>query len=133
MQTFSHSIPACQGVQSDLIEYVYSRLPERARKLARMFRETCGAALDSEDIVQAGIEYALCRLDKALQAVSPAGYLLHAAQFAMLNYCKEQQSSIRVPARSQWNGKRVPQVLSLDAPLIAGEDMTLLDLIPADG
>lgn len=127
MQTISHSTLAHQTAQLNLIEYVYTLLPARARRLARMFRETCGAVLDSEDITQAGIECAMRRLDKALLAVNPAGYLLHVAQFGMLHYCQEQRAPIRVPHVSQWRGRRVPVVLSLDAPLVEGEEMTLLD------
>jgi hypothetical protein len=118
------------GETSGLIEHIYVEfLPGRAWKLARMFRDTCGACLDAEDIIQAGAEYMLYRLDNALQAVNPIGYLLHAAQFAMLHYCQEQRSSIRVPHTSQHRGVAVPTVVSLDAPLPGCEDLTLLDLV----
>src|SRR6266849_968784 len=144
MQTYSHSTLACReaqliesarcGATDELVEYVYDRLPARARKLAAMFLETCGARLDVDDVRQAGAEMVLRRLGKALGADKPVAYLLHAAQFAMLAYCKEQRSPIRVPCSTQCHtGVRPPMVLSLDAPLVAGEDLTLLDLIPADG
>ncbi len=119
------------GETSGLVEYLYTEfLPVPARKLARMFRESCGAVLDVDDLIQAGAEQLLRRLDAALTvARCPIGFLKHAAQFAMLDYCQDTRSSIRVPARSQRNGKRGPEVLSLDAPLVDGEDLTLLDLL----
>jgi len=94
-----------------------------------MFRETCGACLDVEDIRQAGIEYVLRRLDQAVLAANPVGFLLHAAHYAMLHYCQEQRGPIRVPHIAQWRGARVPLVASLDAPLAGTDGLTLGDVL----
>lgn len=120
---------ARRGEATGLVEYVYSCLPGQAVKLTLMFRETCGARLEVEDLIQAGIEYVLRRLDRALQATNPVGYLIHAAKYAMLHYCQEQRGPIRVPCTSQWRGEEVPVVVSLDAPLNGYEDLALLDVL----
>src|SRR5262245_52210232 len=112
--------PTASAGVSELIEYVYTEeLPGRAHRLARMFRESCGAVLDVEDIIQAGAVHLMHRQEQALQARNPVAYLIHAARFAMLEYCQEQRCAIRVPATSQRKyGARVPNMLSLDAPLV---------------
>ena len=123
------------GDASALIEYLYVELlPVRARKLARLFREQYGTRLEAEDITQAGAEWVLRSLDKALTALNPVAWLLRVAATQMLRYCKENCSVIRVPVSMQYAGKgheaqRVPVVASLDAPLRWGEDLTLLDLL----
>ncbi len=140
MKTISHSTrftleaqlveAARLGDTSSLVEYIYTDLLRPpAAKLVRMFGETGVVGLDIDDVVQTGAEYILYRLDKALNALNPVAFLVHAARFAMLHYCQEQRSLIRVSCVQQWRGVTVPQVESLDAPLNRCEDLTLLDLL----
>ncbi|MGH2478051.1 MAG: hypothetical protein ACRDHW_00130 [Ktedonobacteraceae bacterium] len=122
------------GETSGLVEYIFVELlPGRAVRLVKNFRDTYGAYLDAEDVAMAGIERVLRSMDKAMvQASNPIGWLLWSAQLEMLHYCQEQRSPIRVSASSQYHqGAVVPVVKSLDAPLIDGEEVTLLDLLPA--
>ena len=125
-------VAARAGETIGLVEYIYcERLRAVAGRLVRQFRESYGARLDVDDVQQVGIEYVLRALARALEpsVQKPIGWLLHMARLRMLDYCEEQRCPIRVPASSQRCGKRVPLVASLDAPLVAGEDMTLLDLL----
>jgi DNA-directed RNA polymerase specialized sigma24 family protein len=128
-------IQAREGETIGLVEYIYcERLKAMAWRLVRMFQDTCGAQLDVEDVTQVGIEYVLRSLRKALELETrtPIGYLLWVAKRKMLDYCKEQHCPIRVPAASQYQlGKRVPWVDSLDAPLVAGGEETLADVLAA--
>jgi len=124
---------ARSGEASGLVEYLYlDILPWRARKLARLFRETCGATLDAEDIQQAGVECALRSLGRALLMQNPLSFLIHAAQLAMLHYCQEQRGPIRVPHVSQWRGARVPTVKSLDAVIPGTDELTLAEILAGE-
>lgn len=145
MQTFSQDTlfareaqlieAARAGEVSSLIEYLYEfRLMARAARLVNGFRDAYGVRLDAEDVAMEGAEEVVRKVHKALaEAVNPVGWLMHTAQLHMLQYCLENRSPIRVPFGQQSKGKKPPQVASLDAPLASGEDMTLLDLIPASG
>lgn len=121
---------ARQGDVSPLITYIYTeKLRPRAVKLAHNFQLTYGAHLDAEDIMGAGVECVLRGMQKALdQARNPIGWLLWGAQLAMLHFCQETRSPIRVPASMQHVGRKVPAVFSLDAPL-SEDGSTLLDLV----
>lgn len=124
---------ARRGEASGLVEYLYLEvLPWRARKLARLFRETCGAALDTEDIQQTGAECALRSLGRALRMQNPLSFLVHAAQHAMLHYCQEQRGPIRVPHVSQWRGALVPAVRSLDAVIPGTDELTLAEVLAGE-
>lgn len=117
------------GETADLVEYIYQLLPARAVRLVMGFQAACGAHLETGDVVQEGIVRVLRSLDAALATDHPIARLLTAAQFAMQDYCKENCAAIRVPARMQRHGARVPSVASLDAPLPGCDDLTLLDLL----
>jgi hypothetical protein len=134
-------IVARAGETAGLVEYIYcEQLRTRAARLVQTFRDTCGVHLDVDDVQQTGIEYVLRALKRAevLGRANPIGSLLRGAWLAMQDYCSEQRCSIRVPARSQrkyverGQGRRVPTVASLDAPLVVGEDVTLLDLLAGE-
>lgn len=141
MKTFSQSTvfqgetqlleAARAGDGSGLVEYIFVELlPGRAVRLVNGFRDAYGAHLDAEDVVMAGIERVLRDLDKALAvAANPVAWLLKAAQMEMLHFCQETRSPIRVGQVAQWRGHKVPQVMSLDAPLNGCEDLTLLDVL----
>lgn len=144
MQTFTHSTAVEQaklvaaaraGDGAALVEYLYSGfLMCQAAGLVATFRANSGARLDAEDVAMVGVEFVLSNLDQALRKnVSPVAWLLKFAKLRMLDFCEEQSSLIRVPARMQRRGRRCPAVLSLDAPLDGCEDLALLDLIPASG
>jgi hypothetical protein len=119
------------GESSGLVVYLYERcLMGRALRLVAGFRSAYGVRLDAEDVALVGVEQVLRKMEKALaEAMNPIAWLVHAAQMKMLAYCKEQRSVIRVPSSSQWYGKPVPYVASLDAPLAAGSDCSLLDVL----
>jgi DNA-directed RNA polymerase specialized sigma subunit len=87
--------------------------------------------LDFMDVIAAGNLRVVARIDAALQAPNPCGFLRQAAHGAMADYCAEKKTTIKVPARSYWRGKRAGTVLSLDAPLSYDSDLTLADLIEA--
>lgn len=122
------------GDGAALIEYLYTGpLKFQAIGLVARFRANSGAILDAEDVAMVGVEFVLINLEQALtKDVSPVAWLLKFAKLRMMDYCEEQSSSIRVPARMQRQGQRAPAVLSLDAPLVAGEDLTLLDVLAAE-
>jgi len=133
-------IQARAGETAGLAEYIYcEQLRTRAARLVQVFQDTCGVYLDVDDVRQTGIEYVLRALQKAavLGRPNPIGSLLRGAWLAMQDYCEEQRCVIRVPARSQrkykqlGKGRQVPTVASLDAPLVAGSDVTLLDVLAA--
>jgi DNA-directed RNA polymerase specialized sigma24 family protein len=119
------------GETSGLVEYLYEHcLMGQALRLVNGFRSAYGVYLDAEDVTMEAMVYILRNLDKALsEAVNPVAWLLRVAKLRMLDYCKEQRGLVRVPARMQSKGVAVPAVLSLDAPLIDGEEFTLLDLL----
>jgi hypothetical protein len=143
MQTIDYSSPnaleaqlieeARAGDISGLVEYLYECcLLVRARRLVRGFQWAYGAYLDAEDVAMEGVVRVMIDLDKALARPGHViGYLLHAAQLCMMNYCQEQRGIIRVPKTSQQKGHKVPVVASLDAPLPGTDDFTLLDVLPA--
>ena|SRR6266498_3185725 len=136
-------IQARAGETIGLVEYIYcERIRMMAARLVRQFGDTYGTRLEVDDVQQVGIEHVLRSLDKALapDVRIPIGWLLHVARLRMLDYCEEQRCPIRVPARMQrpyssggrkYPAVRVPRVVSLDAPLVAGEDGTLLDVLVA--
>lgn len=118
-----------QTARADLVMICQARAWSRAVALAGFYRRTFGAVLDPQDIAQEAMLRAWLRLDKALAAPNPVGYLFKAIEGAMLTFCREQRSPIRVPVCQQSWGRRAPDVLSLDAPLSGCEDWTLLDLL----
>jgi hypothetical protein len=119
------------GKADDLIEYLYCKLMFRANRLIGMERPG-SLHLEAEDLVQEAIEQVLANLGKGLERRNPVGWLLVAGWHRMTRYCMEFRSPIRVPKSSQFEGKRGPQVFSLDMALGGSEDLTLLDLIPAE-
>jgi len=133
-------IQARAGETIGLVEYIYcERIRAMAGRLVRQFKDSYGVRLDIEDVMQVGIEHVLRGLERALapDVRIPIGWLLRIARLRMMDYCEEQRCPIRVPARSQrlskeqGRGRRVPTVASLDAPLVRGEDATLLDVLAA--
>ncbi len=104
-----------QGARDRLIENCMQVALRRATSLAIFYRAL----------------RAVLRLDKALAAPNPVGYLRRAIEGAMLTYCRERQSAVRVPASMQSRkGIKPFDVLSLDAPYGDG-GFTLADLIPS--
>jgi RNA polymerase sigma factor (sigma-70 family) len=58
-------------------------------------------------------------------------YLIGVARFAMLRYCGQHRSSITTPRKAKGYYELLT-VLSLDAPITAGSDLTLLDVLADD-
>jgi len=120
-----------QGARDRLIENCMQVALRRATSLAIFYRALRGVTLDPQDIAQEAALRAVLRLDKALAAPNPVGYLRRAIEGAMLTYCRERQSAVRVPASMQSRkGIKPFDVLSLDAPYGDG-GFTLADLIPS--
>jgi DNA-directed RNA polymerase specialized sigma24 family protein len=129
----AHLIEAARAgnpaARADLVTLCQARAWSRAVALAGFYHRTFGAVLDPQDIAQEAMLRAWLRIDKALAAPNPVGYLFKAIEGAMLTFCREQRSLIRVPACQQSWGRVAPAVFSLDASLIDGEEFTLLDLL----
>jgi DNA-directed RNA polymerase specialized sigma24 family protein len=121
-----------QAARAKLVEICQGRAWTRALALAGFYRDLRGVYLDAQDIAQEAMLRAWLRLDKALAAPNPVGYLMRAIEGAMLTYCREQQNAIRVPACQQSWGRRPVEVVSLDAPLSGYDRVTLADLLPAE-
>jgi DNA-directed RNA polymerase specialized sigma24 family protein len=121
-----------QAARADLIGLCQARAWSRAVSLAGFYRVLRGVVLDPQDIAQEAMLRAWLRLDKALAAPNPVGYLLRALEGAMLTFCREQQNAIRVPAPAQSRGRRPVEVVSLDAPMSGYDRVTLADLLPAE-
>jgi DNA-directed RNA polymerase specialized sigma24 family protein len=118
------------GDASALIEHLYGRLRAWARRLVLAYP---ASLLDADDLLQVGAEKMVRSLGAALvKSQNPCAWLMHAAQVQMLRECREN-SAIRVPYTALYQGRKAPQVVSLDAPLRGCEDLTLLDVIPAGG
>lgn len=114
---------ARSGDVAPLIEHLCRLIEYRAHVLAR------GSGLDREDVLQEGIVMMLVEMKRALLASNPIGYLRRACTHRMSTFCLEYRCPIRVPASTQRDGKRVPVVLSLDAPLSWGSNQTLSDVL----
>jgi DNA-directed RNA polymerase specialized sigma24 family protein len=118
------------GDITGLIAYLYTRFYRYAKRLSLSYQHGYdGLRLDAEDITQEGIERALRSLRSALAGDHPIAQLLYTGKYRMLDFCQEHRASIRVPARSQRQGKRIPCIASLDAPLPNTEGLTLLDVL----
>ena len=120
-----------QGARSRLVEACQYYALRRAFSLVAFYRAMRGVKLDAQDIAQEAAVRVLLRLDKALARPNPIGYLRLAMEGAMLTFCRERQTAVRVPVTSQWRGHRPVEVVSLDAPLSGYDRVTLADLLPA--
>jgi DNA-directed RNA polymerase specialized sigma24 family protein len=118
--------------RSRLAELCLARAWLRALRLVAFYRALRGVVLDPQDVAQEAALRIWQRMDKALAHANPYGYLCRAIEGAMLTFCREQQSAVRVPVTMQWRGIPPVEVVSLDTPL-AGYDhrVTLADLLPA--
>lgn len=105
-----------------LVESCLAHVQHVAVRYARL------SGIDVLDLVQAGNLRMMERLDAALEAANPVGFLITAARGAISNYSKEFQALIRVPHASWSRGVRV-RVVSLDAPLYDDSDVTLADVV----
>jgi hypothetical protein len=125
------------GNTSVLIEYVYGLLRPHASRQVRAYREVYNLCIDIEDVIQVGALQIVKDCKKALRTENPISLLRHAAHFAMIKYCKEARSSIRVPYSTQWEHKgdvsfSSPFVESLDALLFEdNEEQCLLSRLVA--
>jgi DNA-directed RNA polymerase specialized sigma subunit len=119
-----------QRARDRLIEDCVRAALVRAVGLAIWYRALRGVTLDPQDIAQEAGLRAILRIEKALASPNPVGYLRRAIEGAMLTYCRERQSAVRVPVCMQ-SRKRIPpvEVLSLDAPIGEDGSATLADLI----
>jgi DNA-directed RNA polymerase specialized sigma24 family protein len=125
---------ARQGDPTELLRYLSTRFTQTARYLCSGYRfRSQGMHLSAEDLVQEALERSLLSLDKALAGDHPIEHLLCTGTYRMQDVCQEQRASIRVPARSQRRGQRIPFILSLDAPLPGTDGLTLAELIPQEG
>ncbi|MGB8344591.1 MAG: pentapeptide repeat-containing protein [Ktedonobacteraceae bacterium] len=115
-----------------LAELCLCRAWRRSLRLAAFYRALRGVELDPQDIAQEAALRVWLRMDKALAHPNPFGYLCRATEGAMLTFCRERQTAVRVPVTMQWRGTPPATVVSLDAPLsIAERTVTLADLLPA--
>lgn len=117
--------------RAQLLEICRARAWLRAISLAAFYWALRGVVLDPQDIAQEAMLRAWRRMNKALTAPNPLGYLMRSLEGAMLTFCRERQNAIRVPACQQSRGKLPADVVSLDAPLSGYDQVTLADLLPA--
>jgi len=104
----------------------------RALRLVAFYRAARGVVLDPQDIAQEAALRIWRRMDTALAHPNPFGYLCRSIEGAMLTFCRERQSAVRVPVTMQWRGHPPVAVLSLDAPLPGYDDpTTLAERLPA--
>jgi DNA-directed RNA polymerase specialized sigma24 family protein len=104
----------------------------RALRLAAFYRALRGVEVDPQDIAQEAALRVWVRMEKALSHPNPFGYLCRAIEGAMLTFCRERQTAVRVPVTTQWRGVEPMTVVSLDAPLPgADRGATLADLLSA--
>jgi len=118
--------------RSRLTEICLHRTWRRALRLSAFYRALRGVELDPQDIAQEGALRAWKRLDKALTHPNPYGYLCLATEGAMLTFCRERQTAVRVPVTMQWRGHPPVEVVSLDAPLTSDNMETLADILPSE-
>lgn len=119
------------SARAQVLEICRARAWVRAVSLAAFYWALRGEVLDPQDIAQEAMLRAWRRMDKALVAPNPIGYLMRTLEGAMLTFCREQQNAIRVPACQQSRGRLPLEVISLDAPLSGYDQVTLADLLPA--
>jgi len=118
--------------RSRLAELCLYRAWLRALRLAAFYRALRGVELDPQDIAQEAALRVWLRMEKALAHPNPFGYLCRASEGAMLTFCRERQTAVRVPVTMQWRGAQPIMVVSLDAPLHGSDNgVTLADLLPA--
>lgn len=104
----------------------------RALRLAAFYRALRGVEVDPQDIAQEAALRIWLRMEKALAHPNPFGYLCRAIEGAMLTFCRERQTAMRVPVTTQWRGVQPIMVVSLDAQLPGSNSgTTLADLLPA--
>jgi hypothetical protein len=123
------------GNTSLLIEHVYGLLRPHALRQVRAYREVYNLYIDIEDVIQIGALQMVKDCKKALRAENPISLLRHAAHFAMIKYCKEARSPIRVPYSTQWEHKGdvafAPSfVLSLDELIF--EEVTRVERVAGE-
>ncbi len=106
-----------QQARHRLVAALHIYVIKRALRLANFYLSARRVFLDPQDIAQEAMLRAWKRLDKALSAPNPIGYLLKAVEGAMLTFCKEWQSMVRVPCCMQSRGVRLVETMSLDALL----------------
>jgi DNA-directed RNA polymerase specialized sigma24 family protein len=113
-----------------LILSAYPAIQRLARRYAINFAIT---TLEADDLAQIGC---LEALEALARGIHPTGdkvrYLVGVARFAMLRYCGQHRSSITTPRKHGTGYHPTLVVLSLDAPLFADSEETLLDVL-ADG
>lgn len=120
------------NARSRLAELCLYRAWLRALRLAAFYRAMRGVEVDPQDIAQEAALRVWLRMDKALVHPNLFGYLCRASEGAMLTFCRERQSVVRVPVTTQWRGVQPFTVVSLDAPLSGSDNnVTLADLLPA--
>jgi DNA-directed RNA polymerase specialized sigma subunit len=100
-----------------------------ARCYAVTFRIT---TMEADDLAQIGC---LTALEAMQRGIRPKGdkvrYLVGVARFAMRRYCMMHSSLITTPRKAK--GYYEPLVtISLDAPITAGSELTLLDVLADD-
>ena len=115
-----------------LLGYTMQRAWMRSLRLVAYYNALRGITLDPQDVAQEASMRAWQRMDKALAHPSPIGYLAKTIEGAMLTYCREGLSPIRVPNSMQSKGNAPPYVTSLDAPLANSSNVSLIDLIAAE-
>ena len=131
-QTVDAARAGDHAARERLAELCLSRTWRRSLRLSAFYRAVRGVELDPQDIAQEAALRVWRRMDKALAHPNPFGYLCRATEGAMLTFCRERQSAVRVPVTMQWRGHPPVAVVSLDVPLSGYEDpTTLADLLPA--
>lgn len=125
----SEARKGCQEARNSLVEFATRRAWFRALRLSAYYKALRGVELDPQDIAQEAALRSLKRFDKALAHPNPVGYLYRAIEGAMLTFCRERQSAVRVPAPMQSRGHRPVEVVSLDAPISTRSSLTLGDLL----
>lgn len=109
-------------------------LPTLERIAAHLASRYCWASprVEADDLAQIASLACLEALQRGLRATGDlVPYLVVIGKRAMQRYCGQHASLITSPRKSRGYQPRL-LVLSLDAPVVVGEDATLLDWL-ADG
>ena len=125
-----YAVQAKQGDQEArqlVILVMYPLVAALAQRYHLAYVWASGARLDYEDLAQVGMMTIVERLDAALEAEAPYGYLTVAARKSMAHYCIETASLIRTPRRGSVKEAHRPftDVESIDRVIDAESGLTL--------
>src|SRR5712691_6351880 len=116
-----------QAAHDEMLLWVLSPVKRFAARYYLAFSWEASASVSPDDLVSEATVRMLERWPAALAASNPFAYLLSVAYATIRRTMVQERSPIRTPYTP---GERPIPVKSLDAPLDADSDDTLLDILP---